>query len=70
MKSYEYVCEGGGIGYSYLPKNLRITILWLGDCYALTGDEYGITNRTWKTLKGAQNYMAREYPNYKLVREF
>lgn len=70
MTNYKYEYKDGGKHSKYLPNDLHITILWLGDCYAISGDAYGITEKTWKTLKGAQNYMAREYPNYRFVGEF
>lgn len=70
MTNYRYEYKDGGRNCKYLPNDLHISILWLGDHYALSGDIYGITNRTWKTLKGAQNYMAKNHPNYKLVGEF
>lgn len=69
MTSIRYEYKDGGKYSKYLPNDLHISIMDLGGCYALSGDAYGITDKTWKTLKGAQNYMAREYPQYKLVDE-
>ena len=69
MESIRYEYKDGGKYSKYLPNDLHISIMCINGVYALTGDAWGITEKTWKTLKGAQRYMEREYPNYVQVSE-
>ena len=52
----------------YLPRFTKITILQFGPKdFKLTADFYGITNKTYRTLKGAMAYVSRNYPTYELT---
>lgn len=71
MATYEYINRNGGKGFKLLPNDLKLYIMQYSENeFVVTGDDlYNITNKTYKTLKGAMNYIARELPNYELVGE-
>lgn len=70
MATYEYIKRNGGKGFKHLPNDLKIHIMqYSANEYVITGDIYGITEKTYKTLKGAMNYVAREYPSYEFIGE-
>ena len=70
MNSWTYTNTVEQKTSKYYPRFMRITILQFGPKdFKLTGDAYGITGKTYKTLKGAMAYVGRNYPTYELTNE-
>lgn len=71
MANYRYIHENGGKGFKYLPKDLTIDIMqYGGNEFVLTGDVPYITDRVFKTLRGAQRHIERNYPSYRFSGEW
>lgn len=68
MNTWTYKDTNENKSNRYLPRFAHITIMQYGDKeFVLTGDVYGITSKSYKTLKGAMAYVERNYGSYELT---
>lgn len=68
MNTWKYTDTNENKTNKYLPRFATITIMQFdAKKFVLSGDFYGITNKTYKTLKGAMAYIERNYSSFELT---
>lgn len=68
MNTWTYTDTNENKTNKYLPRFCHITIMqYSAKEFVICGDVYGITNKTYKTLKGAMAYVERNYGSYELT---
>lgn len=67
MNTWKYTDTNENKTNKYMPRFATITIMqYSAKEFVLTSQLYGVTNKTYKTLKGAMAYIERNYPDFVL----